>query len=81
MNEMQIRQTNVFLSGVYEGLCKGNDRPAMQFQLTQLYGIIRNLMEATFIAKSHEIRVLLAMMESRARQYLSALEIRLAVRN
>ena len=48
MKKADIKRIAGFLSDVFEGICEGDDNTTMQLQLTELYRIIRFLMDATF---------------------------------
>ncbi len=54
---------------------------AKVIQLTELYRVIRLLMDETFEAQDQDLKVLLASLEYRARQYKQQIEERLGVRN
>jgi hypothetical protein len=64
-----------------EGLCEGNEPITMHVQLDELYEVIRRLMDATFRATDTEMKVRLAHMECRARQYQKMIQDRLAITN
>ena len=53
----------------------------MQLQLTELYGTIKLLMNETYKAKDQQLKIALALLEKRAREYKQEIERRLAVRN
>ena len=81
MKKAEIKQIDYFLTDVYEGLCEGDEPIAMQIQLEELYRVIERLMEATFKTKNRDKKVVLALLEKRAREYKAEIESRLAVRN
>jgi len=68
----------MFLNDVQESLCEGDGDAAMRLRPTELYRIIRRLMDATFATEDRDLKVLL---EFRARQYRQEIEERVAVRN
>jgi len=51
MEKAEINRIGSFFSDVYEGICDGDDHTTMQLQLTELYRIIRILMDKTFETK------------------------------
>ncbi len=53
----------------------------MHVQLDELYEVIRRLMDATFQATDTEMKVKLAHMEKRARQYRQMIQDRLGMSN
>ena len=81
MKQAEIKQIADFLSDVYEGICEGDERTAMELQLTELYDVIKRLMDATFETKDQRLKVLLATLELKARKCKQEIEQRLAVRN
>ncbi len=81
MKKAEFQRIAHFLTDVYEGICEGDDTVAMQQQLTELYRVIRLLMDATFATEDQELRVLLASLEYRARQYKQTLGEPLSIRN
>jgi hypothetical protein len=80
MEKAEIKQINNFLNDVQERLCEGDEATAMHLQLTELYGIIKLLMDETFKA-DHEFKPPLATLEYKARWCKECIESRLAVRN
>lgn len=80
MDKPEIKQITDFLGEVYEGLCDG-ETTALRLHLTELYRVIKRLMDATFAAQDQSLKVLLASLELRARQYKQQIEERLGVRN
>jgi len=81
MEKAEIKRINNFLNDVHEGLCEGDETAAMQLQLTELYGTIKLLMNETYKAKDQQLKIALALLEKRAREYKQEIEKRLAVRN
>lgn len=81
MQKAQIKQIGDFLSDVYEGICEKDASYIQQMQLNELYRIIERLMDETFKTKDRQLKVLLASLEYKARQYKQQIEARLAVRN
>ena len=81
MEKAEIKRISEFLSDVYEGICEGDETTTMQQQLTELYRIIKRLMDATFKAKDKQLKVLLATLELKAHKCKECIERRLAVRN
>ena len=81
MNKAEIKQIADFLSDVYEGICEGDERTAMELQLTDLYKVIKRLMDATFETKDQRLKVLLATLEYKARRCKAEIENQLSVRN
>ena len=81
MDRSEIKQIDYFLSGVYDGICEGDEAITMQIQLEKLYRIIERLMKATFKTKDRDKKIVLALLEKRARKYKAEIESRLAVRN
>ena len=53
----------------------------MRLHLTELYRVIRRLMDATFATQDQALKVLLAALEKRAREYKQQIEERLNSRN
>ena len=60
VDKTEIQQVVTFLNDIQEGLCEGEVSP---MQLTELYPVIRLLMDETFKAQD----LLLASLEYRAR--------------
>ncbi len=81
MNTAQVKQIADFLNDVNKGISEGDDVATMQMELTELYRVIRLSMDETFKARDQDLKVLLASLEYRARQYKQTLEERLGVRN
>ncbi len=80
MKQAEIKAIGDFLSDVYEGICEGDETTTMQQQLTELYRVIKRLMDLTSKAPERE-KQFFAMLEYNARQYKNIIEARLAVRN
>jgi hypothetical protein len=81
MEKVEVQQIAHFLSDVCEGIYGGDTIPTMQQQLAEFYRVIQRLMDATFKTQDQDLKVLLASLEYRARQYKQTLEERLGVRN
>ena len=47
MKKAEIKAIGDFLSDVYEGICEGDETTTMQQQLTELYRVIKRLMDLT----------------------------------
>jgi hypothetical protein len=77
MDKSEVRRIVAFLKDVREGLCEGDEVVTMQAQLTELYRVIKRLMDATSATKDQGKKVLFATLELRARQYREELEERL----
>ena len=63
MDKTEIKQIADFLNDVYEGLCEGDEEAAMRLHLTELYRVIKWLMDATFATKNQDLKVLLATLK------------------
>ena len=81
IDKAEIKQIAAFLRDVHEDLCERDGDTALRLHLTELYRVIQRLMDATFATKDQGLKVLLASLELRARQYKQEIEGRLAVRN
>jgi hypothetical protein len=77
-DKAEVKQIAHFLKDIHEGLCEEEVSP---MQLTGLYRVIQRLMDERFQAPDQDVKVLLASLEYRARQYMQTLEERLGVRN
>ena len=77
-DKMEIHQAVAILNDNQEDICEGEVSP---MQLTELYPVIRLLMDETFEAQDQDLKVLLASLEYRARRYKQTLEERLGARN
>ena len=61
MHKVEIKQIADYLKDLEEGLVEWDYRGiTTQGHLTELYGIIKRLMQATFETKDQELKVLLA---------------------
>ena len=80
MDKEEVKRIGDFLNDVYEGICEGDGTTTMQQQLSELYRIIKRLMDATSKAPERE-KQFFAMLEYNARRYKNIIESRLAVRN
>jgi len=81
MEKAEIKHIADFISDTWEGICGGDEPTTMQLQLTELYRIIKKLMDATYQTKDQQLKVLLATLEYKARKCKECIERRLAVRN
>jgi len=81
IDKAEVKQIADFLNDVYEGLCEGDEDTTMRLHLMELYQVIKRLMDATFATQDQNLKVLLASLEYRARQYKQEIEERLGVRN
>jgi hypothetical protein len=81
MDKAEVKQIADFLNEVHEGICEGDEEATMRLYLTELYRVIKRLMDATFAAQDQDLKVLLASLEYTARQYKHQIEERLGVRN
>ena len=80
MEKAEIKAIGDFLSDVYEGICEEDSPDTQRLQLTELYKVIKRLMDLTSKAPERE-KQFFAMLEYNARQYKNIIEARLAVRN
>lgn len=48
MDKAEIKWIADFINDTWEGICEGDDLVTMQMQLSELYKIIHQLMQATF---------------------------------
>lgn len=82
MEKVEIKHIADYLKDLEEGLYEWDYRGiTTQRQLTELYDIIKTLMDATFKTKDQQLKVLLATLEMKARKCKECIERRLAVRN
>jgi len=82
MEKVEIKQIADYLKDLEEGLVEWDYRGVTtQGQLTELYGIIKRLMDATYETKDQQLKPLLATLEYKARKCKQCIERRLAVRN
>ncbi len=82
MEKVEIKQIVDYLKDLEEGLYEWDYRGiTTQGQLTELYRIIKRLMDATFETKDQQLKVLLATLEYKARKCKECIERRTAVRN
>jgi hypothetical protein len=82
MKKAEIKQIADYLKDLEEGLYERDYRGiTTQGQLTELYRIIKRLMDATFETKDQQLKPLLATLEYKARKCKECIERRLAVRN
>ena len=54
MEQAEIKAVGDFLSDVYESICEGDETTIMQQQLTELYRVIKRLMDLTSKAPERE---------------------------
>jgi len=81
MDKAEIKQIADFLIEVREDLCESDGDAALRLHLTELYGIIRRLMDATVATQDQDLKILLAGLEYEARLRKREIEERLGVRN
>ena len=82
MQKAEIKRIADYLKDLEEGLYEWDYRGiTTQGYLTELYRIIKWLMDATFETKDQELKPLLATLEYKARKCKQCIERRLAVRN
>jgi len=82
MERAEIKRIAEYLKDLEEGLYEWDYRGiTTQGQLTELYRIIKLLMDATFETKDQQLKPLLATLEMKARKCKQCIERRLAVRN
>ena len=81
MEKAEIKRIADFINDTWEGICGGDEPTTMQLQLTELYRIIKKLMDATYQTKDQQLKVLLASLEYKARRCKQYIEARTGVRN
>lgn len=82
MEKGEIRQITEYLKDLEEGLVEWDYRViTTQGHLTELYRIIKRLMDATFETQDQELKPLLATLEMKARKCKQCIERRTGVRN
>ena len=81
VEKAEIKRINTFLNDVQEGLCESDEPTTMHLQLSELYKTIELLMNETYRAKDQQLKIALALLEKRAREYKQEIERRLAIRN
>ena len=82
MEKAEIKRIGDYIKDLEEGLYEWDYRGiTTQGQLTELYRIIKRLMDATFNTKDQQLKVLLATLEYKARKCMECIEQRLAIRN
>ncbi len=69
MTPKEIKCIESLLSDVDSDLCEANEPITMHVRLDELYEIIKRLMDATFQTTDTEMKVKLAHLEYRAREY------------
>jgi len=77
MEQAEIQRVRSLLSDV----CEDDGPMAMHLYLTELYRIIKLLMDETFKTKGQQQKVILASLEYKARRCKQMIEERLGVRN
>jgi len=81
MDKAEIQQVASFLSDVRESLFRRRGEAALRLHLTELYRVIRRLVDANRATESQTVKVLLKHLALKARRYEREIERRLAVRN
>jgi hypothetical protein len=81
IDKPEIKRINTFLNDVQEGICEGDEPATMQLQLSELYRVIQRLMDKTYETRDQQLKVALALLEKRAREYKQEIERILGVRN
>lgn len=82
MEKAEIKRIGNYIKDLEEGLVELDYRGiTTQGQLTELYRIIKRLMDATYETKDQQLKPLLATLEYKARKCKECIERRLAVRN
>ncbi|MFC1652411.1 hypothetical protein ACFL3F_01700 [Planctomycetota bacterium] len=74
----QINEIRDLIADTHEVLCEGE---VTQYDLAQLYEVIKRLMDATAKARDKGMRVALASLEYAARKEKALIEKQLAIRN
>ncbi len=82
MEKAEIKAIAEYLKDLEEGLVEWDYRGlTTQGHLTELYRIIKRLMDATFETKDQKLKVLLASLEYKARKCKECIEARTGVKN
>ena len=82
MERAEIKRIAEYLKDLEEGLYEWDYRGiSTQGQLTELYRIIKRLMDATFETTDQQLKPLLATLEYKARMCKECIEARTGVRN
>lgn len=81
MDKAEIQQIVAVLHDIYEGICEGDEATTVLLHLMELHRIIERLMDATSATDDQHLKVLLASIEYKVRQYKRAIEDRLGTRN
>jgi hypothetical protein len=82
MEMAEIKSIAEYLIDLEEGLYEWDYRGlTTQGQLTELYRIIKRLMDATFETTDQKLKVLLATLEYKARKCKQCIETKTGVRN
>ncbi len=67
MEKAEIQRIGKFLTDVREEI-EGNDAVTMRLHLTELYRVIRTLMDEAYKSKDQDLKVVLATMEYKAQK-------------
>jgi len=82
MEKAEIKQIADYLKDLEEGLVERDYRGiTTQGRLTELYRIIKWLMDATYETEDQQLKLLLATLEYKARKCKECIEARTGVRN
>ncbi len=82
MEKAEIQRIADYLKDLEESLYEWDYRGVTtQGQLTELYRIIKRLMDATFKTKDQQLKPLLATLECKDRKCKECIERRTAIRN
>jgi len=82
MEKAEIKRIAEYLKDLEEGLYEWEYHGiTTQGHLTKLYGIIEQLMQATFETRDRQLKPLLATLEYKARKCKECIEARTGVRN
>jgi len=81
MDKAEIQQIANFLKRVRSDLFESGGDASLHLHLTELYRVIRRLMDATFTTQDQGLKMLLATLEKQARRYEQEIEKRPEVRN
>ncbi len=81
MTKTETDQITSFIADVHEALRDGDNPKTLPLHLTELYRIIKMLMDETARAEEQDMKVALASLEYAARKQKRAIEERLPVRN
>jgi len=81
MTKTEMGQIKSIIADVHEALCEKESSETLHFYLTELYGIIKVLMDEMAKTNGQDMKVALATLEYAARKRKHAVEERLAMRN